>query len=248
MKGLPEFSDSDRRRLSALGVVDAQVAHLRHACVHVWLHTRKPAARNDVAELLDDVSELADKLLNKLAAIGSRVSAAHASAHTLIELEYWKVRPDDSGPTSFHCLAPRIEALRDAARQGKQELPSSPSRHRSASPYPVGKIAEALQTGWREAYGSSAHSVRYEGGREVYPKERMGKRYPRALIPSAADGSAFRAIVGICYEAMGGNPDPVAAIKNYLKAERASHAEPLAALEVGIAEANTRRHRTSPKE
>lgn len=249
MAGLPNFSTENRARLKALGVVDAQIEQLRYACLTVSLFVSRPAARNDVAGLLDDLGKLADKLLRKAEAIERKATAAHALAHALLEQGYWSACPDDRGGTSFHCVAPRLTALRDAARAGKQQLPRSPSRPRSANPRPVRAISDALLYGWTKEYGSNVYSVRYEGGEEIrtYRNGPQRKPYPAALGASAADGSAFRAIVGICYETVGGNPDPLAAIRSYLKAERERRKKAIAALDAGIAAANRSENRTSRK-
>lgn len=236
MAGLPVFSPTDRKRLKTLGVVDAQIEQLRYARLHIRVAVSPPAARNDVAAILDDVATMADKLLQKTASISRQSSAAHATAHGFIEQGYWQTRPDDEGGQSFHCLAPRLKALRDAARAGKCELPSVPSRLRSANPQPIRAINEALHFGWTKEHGSDVFHVHWVDGKETktYANGPQRKRYPEMLMPSAADSSAFRAVVGICYEAEGGNPDPLAAIKAYLRAEGKIHKEALAALEEGI--------------
>lgn len=91
--------------------------------------------------------------------------------------------------------------------------------------------------------------VRYEGDREVkfYRNGPQRKVFPDSLRPSAADSSGFREVVGICYEAVGGNPEPVAAIKGYLKAQRELRAKGIEALEAGIAAVAGGRIRTSRK-
>lgn len=240
MAGLPEFSQQHRKKLRELGVVEAQIEQLRYARMMVRLAVSPPAARNDVAALLDDVADLTDKLLRKTGAISTQSSPAHAAAHGLIEQGYWQARPDDSGGQSSHCLAPRLEALRDAARAGKRELAPVPSRRRTADPQPIGRIAEALLFGWSKQHGSNGFSVHLVDGKEVrtYGDGPQRKPYPAAFRPSAADSSAFRAIVGICYEAEGGNSDPVAAIKAYLRKQRQLRNDALVALAAGAASAN----------
>lgn len=83
-------------------------------------------------------------------------------------------------------------------------------------------IAEALVFGWDKEYGR-------------VPK---CEPFPASMKPSAAENSTFREIVGICYEAEGGNEDPLAAIKAFLKMERKSRLEAMAALKAGVAAAN----------
>lgn len=250
MAGLPNFTQQHRRRLKELGAVEAQIEQLRYARLVVRLAVSPPAARNDVAELLHEVAAMAETLLRKTAAISVQSTAAHAVAHALIEQEYWNAIPDDDGGLSFHCLAPRLKALRDAASKGKDELSPAASRHRSANPQPVHSIAEALWFGWSKEHGSNVYQRRLVDGEEVktYSNGPQRKPYPDSLMPSAADSSSFREIVGICYEAEGGNPDPLAAIKAYLRKERESQKVAMAALEAGLAAANRKtRNRTSRK-
>jgi len=250
MAGLPNFSQQDRKSLKKLGVVEAQIEQLRYARLTVRLSVSQPAARNDIADLLNDVAIMAESLLRKTGAISAQSTAAHAVAHSLIEQGYWNTIPDDSGGQSFHCLAPRLRALRDAASKGKDELSPRPSRYRSANPQPVHSIAEALVFGWSKEHGSNVYKSQLVDGKEVmtYCNGPQRKPYPDTLTPSAADGSAFRKIVGICYEAEGGNSDPLAAIKAYLRKERESREEAMAALEAGLASANRKtRNRTSRK-
>lgn len=251
MTMLPDFSDAARARLKALGVIDAQVEKLRFACVMIRLRISRPAPRNEVAELLGDVAKLSEKLLRKLAAIELQATPAYLLAHLLIEQGYWPARPHDSGASSSESVFPRLAAVRDAAREGKKSLPRVASRYRSADPHPIRAISDALKRGWSSQHGSAGFRVTSERGGEVrtYRADHQSKPFPTTLKASAADGSPFRAIVGICYEAVGGNPDPLAAIKAYLKSERQLRESALAALDAGIKSARTmqRKNRTSTK-
>lgn len=117
MAGLPKFSAGQIERLKKLQLADSQIEQLRYACMTVKVHVQRPAARNDVAELLREVETLAEKLLRKSTALALPTSSAHAHANSLVEIGYWQARPDDEGATSFLSAGPRIRALRDAPVQ-----------------------------------------------------------------------------------------------------------------------------------
>jgi len=58
--------------------------------------------------------------------------------------------------------------------------------------------------------------------------------YPVELLPSRDPDSKFAEIVGICYEAAGGNPDPDRAIRNYLEIEQVQMSKARTAFEKGL--------------
>lgn len=251
MAGLPNFSEPDRKRLAQLGLCEGQIEQLRYARLAVRVALAKRAARNETRRLVDAIAKMADKLLKNMAAVENRISPAHGLAYSLIEQHYGQSLPDDDGGTSFQCLAPRLKALREAARAGKCMLPTTPTRHRTANPEPVKVIAESLYYGWSKQHGSGLLQGHVVDGQIVeeyiHPSGTHSEPYPESLLPSAADHSAFLAIVVICYEAEGSKYEPIAAIKAYLRNERRSRAEEIATIEAAITAADSLRNRTSRK-
>ncbi len=90
------------------------------------------------------------------------------------------------------------------------------TRHRDADPRIIRWIFEALTAG----HGAEHYIL----GREAYP--RHGDDWPAVdthpppfnFKPSSSEGSPFREVVGICYEAMTGAPrDPERAIKAFIR-------------------------------
>jgi hypothetical protein len=212
MAGLvPIFTAAQSARLRKLGVHAAQMEKLRIvvALSRLWLN--KPAAKNDVAELLDEVAELSRQLAQRLCALVAQRDAAHASAHAHIEAAYWPKRPTDDGPTSAHHLCPRLDALCAAARGAKSSLPPGPVRYRAADYKPIERIDMALRDGWRSIHGPGVRTSDMPGP--------IPPAYPHELKPSATEGSAFREICGICYEVAGRgvDADPLRAIRAYLR-------------------------------
>lgn len=97
-------------------------------------------------------------------------------------------------------------------------LPKLPTRHKAASPGPVDMIERLLQQGCQLA-GLPAVSVR--GG---LPQQ---VTFMPHLKPSASPTSAFRQVVGICYERAGfANTDPERAIRAFIRRNRAGQVVP----------------------
>lgn len=241
-----KFSQEDRQRLQELGVSDHQIFRLQQALpfVRVFANKNSYAPNAEIAEILLDIQKHANGLSKRLTALITRPSAAHGAAHGLIEERYWVgERWEDEGPTSSHHLLPRLKALEGAAEAASASLPPGrPSRRKTADPRPIRHIDEALRQGWLRDQGSRVRSSRgdeslvemLEDARATIPLP----PYPKTFCPSTATSRAFREIVGICYQSVGGTADPRAAIENYLKAEREIRKEARAALEEGIKSAS----------
>lgn len=249
---LPDFSETDKERLQELGVVDKQIHELRFALVQVRRAIGPKATRNGTRLLLTEIHNLAGELDRKLCALVTQPSPEYGAAGAMLEERYWQIgdrQDDDGGSIPIH-LVPRLRALATCADLALESLPGQPTRNRSADPAPVRAITNALLIGWREEHGSNVFHIHEADGREVktYPNGPQRKPYPAEFRPSAADGSTFRKIVGICYGAVGGNDDPLAALKAYLRIEREIRKESMAALEAGISSAVKKsRNRTSRK-
>lgn len=226
----PEFTPEHVRRLKAIGVRDEQISELQKALPTVRHALAKPAANGATSALLADVESKSSDLLNKLHALCLGFDPEHNKACGLIETSYWKQRPDDTGPTAMHHLIPRLRALQLAAQYGLDQIPAAqPVRHRSADPAPIERIHSALVYGWSLTCTNGASDGRETRCEESNPAAAIPKgeppprpTYPRALKPSTSPGCGFRTVVGICYEAVGGNPDPESAIKKYIKGLRLS--------------------------
>ncbi|NYE27316.1 hypothetical protein HDE78_000241 [Rhodanobacter sp. K2T2] len=210
---LPNFTDAQLSQLKDLGVIPEQVENLRFAVALTRAELKDSAARNDVAELLREVGELAEKLALRLRALVSQRDVAHSAAHSYIEVAYWAKRGNDDGPTSSHHLCPSLDALGESARESLALLPSGATRHRTASHRPIEHIDRALRDGWRRAHGSGVSA--YGTPTNVPPP------YPGKLKPSVgtSESRVFRQICGICYEAAGYgiDHDPLRAIKTYMR-------------------------------
>lgn len=254
----PDFSMSARRRLSELGVGSEQLTQLRLSLKTIQLFALPTsyAPKAEIACILDEVEELSRSLATKLNALVSMPTAAYGAAFSLLEEGYWQSRPDDEGPTSSSHLTPRLVALGEAARFGRESLPAQQSRPRLADPRPIKRIEQALMQGWLNAKGSR---VRTTPDNETLEQALASARenpplgpYPSAFIPSK--NGAFREIVGICYAAVGANSDPLRAIEGHLKLRNECRRRSLAALENGLRSATKKKGSkrltttTSPKD
>lgn len=254
--GWPDFTKGQRQRLVRLGVSAQQVEQLRFALMDVKRVLFKPAGGNEVKAVLADIADQAEELTKKLTRATLQVEAAHAEAMARIEERWWEIRranaqdkarailksgtgdPDsradaainalhgDDGQTSMHHLIPRLTALVDAARSGIDNIGSKPRRHRVADPLPVRAINDALLRGWSHEHGPP---VRAGDGYGTVPRTNP---YPRELRPSSKEGSAFREIVRICYEAAGAptEHDRLRAIEAFLQFRRKQQDELAAVL------------------
>lgn len=228
----PDFSPEHLRELKALRLCDEQVSELRKALLTVRHVLATPAANGATSELLADVESLASGLLNKLDALCLGFDPEHNRACGLIETSYWEQRPDDTGHSAMLHLIPRLRALQVAAQYGLRQIPSAqPVRRRSADPAPVGRIHSALVYGWSLARAGGTSYRRGTRREESEPAAAIPQSvapqpqsYPQRLQPSTSPGCDFRTVVGICYDAVGGNADPERAIRAYVREFNKRHA------------------------
>jgi hypothetical protein len=175
----------------------------------------KPAAKNHVSALLDEVAKLSDKLALKLRNLSSQLDAERTSANAYLEEAYWSKRPQDDYPMEVHHLCLSLDALHDSAEEAKASLPSGPIKFRAASPLPVANIHSALRDGWQVAHGSGVRN-------SAELRVPVPPAYPKKLKPSASLGSAFYQICCVCYVAAGRGElaNPEQAIKAYMRQVR----------------------------
>lgn len=234
----PDFTLERVRELKKLGVCDDQIVELRKALVTVRHFLVKLPSNNDTRDVLVNVEKLSSSLLAKLISIALQIDPEYEKAGSLIEKSYWQQRPDDDGHTAMVHLIPRLRALKEAAHYGLDQIPAAqPIRQRSADPAPVERIHSALIYGWSIAcadgpsYGRGTRCEESESAATIQQKDGPQRpKYPKGLEPSVSPGCDFRTVVGICYEAVGGNPDPEQAIKRYLRQRKTSRAESVDAM------------------
>lgn len=225
----PDFTDAQRQRLKKLGVLPQQVEQLRHALVEVKRVLRPPPGRTATAKVLADVTTHADALATLLANMWNQTDTARAAAMIEIEERYWKMRPDDIGPSSAHNVIPRLEALANAARDAIAAMPKDQARHRTASGRPIRWIDHALLAGWIDAQGP--REVRVIDGMEF---KAALPPYPDEFHPHESE--QFIGIAAVCYEAAGAPRDyePLAAIRAYVRTRKRQHDESLVVITEAI--------------
>lgn len=234
---IPDFTDEQRIELRGLGLCTEQIEQLRIAMAGNRLWLDRPPAKNDVKELLADVEKLSRKLVRGLKAIAVQRDKVHGAAHNLLEVSYWKERPEDDGATAARHILPRLEALAVAAREAVRALPQGQTRA-YAFLQPIADIDRALTEGWRKTHGTS---VRTSESELNVP---LPELFPKRLRPSWSSTSKFRKVCDICYAMAcveGANPER--AIKNYMMQSNRRKKAMLEALDWGI-KAATRKPRT----
>lgn len=230
----PDFSEIQRKTLQDLGVCEEQIQELRKALLTVRSAVQPKAARNEVLEQLDAVIDLADALDAKLRALQTTPAISHQSALQRIEQEFWQRAGDLSGPNVHSAISPLLELLAGSARSAKAGLPEVATRHSVSDPRPIIRIEEALYSGWLKRHGPFAESwVQPEGGEkaevaamaEAAKRARAAPPYPREFKASVSEGTYFREIVALCYEAVGYPRFPKRALEAFVKRENAQRKE-----------------------
>lgn len=191
------FEPHHRAELLRLGLTDAAIGQIEVDALPVvkkWL--RVAPRRNDVLNELLDVSQA---MRDARSAIERLLDATEAVPHLM------EARLNLEGGGHRHLLAgltldkasKSLSAAMDAVVFAIEDMRPDPVRHRTASANPIKHIYSAIQFSWT-----------FTG---------LGALPPN-LKPSSSPTSAFRRIVGICYEAIGAETsDPERAIKAYVK-------------------------------
>lgn len=191
------FSSHQRRELAALGLTDKMMEYIEvEALTTARRFLKRPPPKNDVRNELRDLEKALTKARDGIERL---LDATHAVPHLKAAqalLSAGQGRHAMGGlrlNETSKSLAVAIKVVAD----GIQGMPPGPLRHRSADPYPVELIHDALQTG--------VIAERHEPD-------------PEFMRPSASPTSPFRRMIGICYEAIDAvHADPERAIKAYLK-------------------------------
>ena len=195
MVDLIKFSKEQRRELARLGVLPQQVHALENFTLNfceAWLQPPQPL--NEIKKSLSVVSDgigSAIRELKELQTAPTRTVKYAANLH--LEVEMFERGISDI--TEIMSLLSDMEAIVKSAASFK----ISQARHTSADSLPIRRIDEALRRGYAAAY----------------PGKGLPKDFP---WPSSSDGSKFRQIVGVCYQAMKQkNEDPESAIRKYMR-------------------------------
>jgi hypothetical protein len=219
MSDLPGFTPEDVIELAKLGVTGVQVEELGKAVSFINLQLIKPAARNAVRTVLDDVASLSDKLGRLIERMARPIDGAHKEAFEIIERGFWGVvQPGALDYFFVDDVRPRIVALSQAAKSGLESLPKAATRNRKADWYLVQVIEDFLVLGWlkMDMPDEEHESVMCLQQLHVNADE-MQELLPDEFRRSASPDSSFRRIVGICHAAAGGNPDPERSLKAFMR-------------------------------
>ncbi|MBI3375006.1 MAG: hypothetical protein HY017_25065 [Betaproteobacteria bacterium] len=201
--GRPTFSPEQRAELHRLGAIDAQIDELEANALPIslaWL--RNPPTLQDVRDQLEAVFvavECAAAAMSGLLRAGDAMTLAKREAQARILEACYEIHHD---PHDEHDLVEKasyaLSRVQAVVKHARDSLPNAQRRTGAASPRPVEWIYQSLVSGFTK------------GHRQPLP--------PYTLRVSSSQGSPFREIVGICYDAMGQrNTDPERAIKAFIK-------------------------------
>lgn len=197
------FSQHQRQELLALGLGSKVLEYIEiEALPTARVFLKKPPRKNDVRNELRDLQlaltkaqDAIERLLDATPALphlkaAQAVLTAGQGRHVM-----GGIRLNETSKS----LTVSIKLIAD----GLEQMPPGPLRHRSADPYPVELIHDALQAG----------SIAESGDPDAH-----------GVWPSASPTSAFRRLVGVCYEAIDAQfADPERAVKAYVKKWSALH-------------------------
>ncbi len=204
------FSADQRLRLAHLGLIDTQIRELERILPLVRSILARPARVTDIRQVLQPLLSAlkkADRILSRLLNAGDSLRDAERQALArLIDF-------DDDNELG--------EAIRKANDLILRAMPRA-SKHKSATAIPVALIDRALLNGF----------IR----KPLIDKKTGGPYCPAYTIKrSSSQGSPYREIIGICYEAATGqrDVDPERAIRAFIAQEKARTKAGRAAMKIG---------------
>lgn len=226
-----QFTDEQRARLRELGLIDEQIDRIEAVALpYVRSFGRPPARLDAVRAKMKEVRQHAHALalaLERLspewpglATCKPEEAAALNEARFLLGRAHGRDRtlprppPMDALPDMLTAEVRHIDAIaeRALARARKTQ-----TRSRLANTLPIEMIDEAMRDGWAMRYSGDV-SV---GWRLLACRDGIDVDAAMAVKRSSSPGSAYREIMGICYEAARHpTADPERAIKAFLRHEK----------------------------
>ena len=202
----PEFSASQKRQLTAIGLFPQQIAQLEtHALPISRVWTKKSPPMSEVRDSIEDVRRAISALKKQIERISKAAPSGGLYESKLrIEEALWEVDSESLSLEPFEAWQSQVEAMLIVCSKAMDGLQSGKRNTVMTGNYrPIHYIYEALEIGWREKY------------------DQEGVAYPAWMMrASSSDESDFRKIVEICYAAIGINTSPERAIKAYLSRNR----------------------------
>lgn len=204
----PKFSEDQKAQLRRLGFNEQQIESLGEALPRVVavfrLENRLPVSDvRDELQKLQSVLRDAAKSLNRIQNATANQGALNEALTRTMYAEY--LRSLEPGVLSrAHDASVEAVLAVDGAIAG---MPAKPTRRKTASVRPIRIVHDAIVEGWIAAHSGT-----------VLPG------LPEAQCPSSSLNSAFRQVIGVCYEAAGRGRDcdPERAIKAYLRNRKAA--------------------------
>lgn len=212
----PKFSKKDIKRLEELDLLPEQIERLEHKLIYI-ANIAIPVApmagvRDELGGFLLSLKDVKKRISAMLSAQKKENNPARYEARVRIELtdmtdiDEMSVYGPDVIPTQLmESTLDKIDLLERVADDALNNLPRVQARNRIASPDAIRLLKNALDAGFQ------THHLRKNPDSPLPPYEE--------IKISASEGSIFREIARICYQAAGHqNHDPRRAIEQYLKA------------------------------
>lgn len=196
------FSQTQRVRLTKLGVSAAQIGALERALPLARALLTPQARMRDVREVLRLLQIDIRNTLDRISALGKGAADRREAMARIVMLD------------ENHVLQRCVQSLEEAEDLVRTALSGLGGQRRSgaAAITPIAVIERAL------VIGDVAELNHASSGE----KRRSTSRARRFML-SSSPGSHYRDVVGICYEAMGqANTDPERALKAFVAAKRRS--------------------------
>jgi hypothetical protein len=207
-KNPSRFTNEQRGRLRALGLFEEQILELEHSLPVCHAVLRKPATLTEVRDKLVTLIKQMDITLSSIATFLGGQSPGAVEAQCLVSEAERSVGGD--GKRLEKALRALTDA-RDVLGSARAYLKPEQRRFKSASYFPVDRIARALHVG-------------HELHRSLNPQ----KAIPRYKLRESRTSGTFPEIVTICYEVIGHARtkdgtliEPARAIRNYQKIKTA---------------------------
>lgn len=211
------FSADQRTGLVRIGVNEDQIAELERVLPLARALLSKPARFKDVRDELQSLDKAILETRNRL----RRCSRTDADQNVLRDIQARLIEADEKDVMPQ--TGPFLRKVNAVVRLAIHKLPRDQSRHRTASPLPISLIWRALVTGYARRHTFPAEPVELQNPERRHQLVVDNSDKTRWKTLSRFSGSAFREVVGTCYDAMGQeNIDPERAIRAFIHLRSAS--------------------------
>ncbi len=199
----PIFSRDQRADLMRMGLCDVEINELEIylPLCRAWLG--RPPKLQDVRDAIESLHSAMKKAHGAMTNLRTATPLMEAKFEALVRLQL----VDEDGEIDRAMQA--LEIACSVVQRTQKSLTTKQRRHRTADIAPVRLIDKALLQGFIKRPSTNSTDSK-TGQRQSNPVR------PYTLRRSYSPKSKYRKIMGICYEAIGQESDPVRAIKAFI--------------------------------